>query len=709
MTLWGKAFALLMSLGFVFSATACGINNGSSTNDGKNSGNQSDASDNLDDSSDDSSDDGSDDGSDDSSGKQELGDKENYLDAILSALKESKSMTVEGSISYSMEAEANDYAEEREWSGTAQLTESANDFGMDMKAWYNYLPEGYPEQFEQKRTFYVIGDHFYGNTDYLNRNDVYDNTYYKYGETVEDVINDKARMLGIYPAVRPATFANYTEQIKEALFGLDLERFVQSAEVKNGKFMVGIDFADYINEKIAFVLEEHTFGEMADEILSDIHAEFTCEELLEVFAESGDKTLQKAYTDMEALFEEKYGMTVQNVYDSIVSNEQILDFIVMYVTDMQEFHGEEVTDEEIEEFIERLQDVDIASGIDSEKTVNEYFAEIFEYEFDMEPYTTEEIVEYAQSYLETSLSDVVEDWDFVEEILNGIEVKEFSISFGADFDGEEVENIAVELDFDMAMPSANDNGMNGQGTVKANAELTFSELSNKRNRIELPATANIRDYGYRCQECGNRNQSVRHRNDYYGKLCDDCYNEWRYEECARCGVHNETVAWRSEQENYYCDNCYEIKSGIGLVGKYEIYQVREYNNATDEWVTWQVGDTVSPEDGFVLTEDFMSLDLGESGEFCLTIRGLSDGSNGGMEEYTNTLVGTWNVDQEGMLMLVVSSNDITLENEPTMIFISNNYKAGGASGYIALMRGQKMSNQDNWSVVEEVVYYLRLQ
>ena len=554
MKLWKKTLAMLMCCGFVFSTAACtdDDNSGSGSGDG-------------------------------GSEEQVLEQKKNYLTAIADSLVNAKSFKVELDASVLQKDDDTDLNVTIE--GDIELSQNADDadlydMALTIKAEgtekYDYNGDGEfkgdeIDEIDETISLYVkdgyvyMGQEVEGEMAWMK--------YYKpYNEVLAEEMGETLpeEVTNVYLEMFDKILENklVTGTVDAVKTGV-----AQTAEIKDGMFVIAFDAKDLVNDTVAKLASDPTIEELADYALAMVDEELTVESILDKVASYGEKTIMDVYGEVDAWLEENYEKDLQGVVELVTKDQAILDSLEeagLNSADLEAFENFNV-EETLTSMLEAYEM--------EEMTIDEIIAMMMAGEMggtapmaseEAPEMTLESMVEMVkEQYLGVKLSEMMGDeWDVVEEVLGKIEANALSASFGAKYGNDNKVNyieVAMDVDFDFAMESWNDEEEDYEFVDASLAEsftIKVSNISASKSAIEFPEELkDAVEFGEpenECTKCGHAGEYEIEVHSFGGDFevtgveyfCDDCAQKCTgYVNCGNMASHKMMSA-------YYCDECW---------------------------------------------------------------------------------------------------------------------------------------------------------
>ncbi len=561
MKLWKKALAFLMSLGFVFSATACG-NDSESSKKPSGSDNEisatdgDDKKDDDDDDDDDKSDkddddddksDKDDDDDDDDGKKPSVGDKKTYLEDIGSAIANAKSFKLNLDMEFSNSDEGGDHKESGAIDG--EITVTLNDDGIfDLKIEIDVENTYNTSLHEENLKMYVKDGYAYGyNT--------YEEKWEKYYKPYDELLAEELEHAGLTEDVIEAYIEQLEAVLEDETFVAVMEAVktgvAQTAEIKDGMFVIKLDAAELVNGVVDYILADKSIEEMANDALALVTDDLEITDILEVVASYGTKTVEDVYDEVDAWFEETCDMGVQEVYETIVNSDEYVE----YMTVICEMQG--VPADEIEIALERVQSFDIYEELEAvdalEMTGDELwvaFMNATDINSSGAPQTWAAFIEGVEEHiLLATLSTIIDEegWEELKTVCEGTKANELYASFGAKYnEDDEIDYIELAFGLDIETVTVGHQGaIGGNGGESSSAvyegqfveveyKLAFSEISAETVEIRLPnAVKNAETYYEECVFCYETAEVEKYYTKYGSSYyaCPECAEEYT---CVSC-------------------------------------------------------------------------------------------------------------------------------------------------------------------------------
>ncbi len=288
------------------------------------------------------------------------------------------------------------------------------------------------------------------------------------------------------------------EQINDALNEIG-KMFIEAFQIADNKGSSYVDFKPMVDGVLSYLQgidpEETTIEDILNDMLALAGEGVTVEALLGDVEEFYQITLEEFLTSLDAGLTESSGMSLQETYEYIVTNENVQMLLLSFV---YEIAGEDATEEEIEAMLDMIMSFNIANDIPAEyksMTMYDLMVGIMysgNAEEEVVPPSVEEIMAMVNAMLDMTLAEAEEQFEFPISSLLGIadmfEVNELNSKLDLSFKGIfEIESIVSETNISITVVTPSEVlGKEDVATVSASTTFKLYSISTKVIKIDEP-------------------------------------------------------------------------------------------------------------------------------------------------------------------------------------------------------------------------------
>ncbi len=274
-----------------------------------------------------------------------------------------------------------------------------------------------------------------------------------------------------------------------------------SFNIKENKGSVAVDLKPTLDKLISYIsaidLETKTLGDVLNDILSHAGDDVTYNDVLLTAKGMLSMTVSEFIEALNASLTEAYGMNIDELYASIMANEQLQDVLVKALMASGEFDEADakaavaayaaldITDMIPEEMVDVVvYDLVMSLVLGTDEDGNP-----------MEYPTIDDMEEMARAYLDLTIAQFAEALEInvyvqiVKMIADGLKVNALNSKLDVKFQGafqlEYIESTTT-VDFVLTVPSGYTEGNNNSVAVKSTLIFKFHNISTAKTEITAP-------------------------------------------------------------------------------------------------------------------------------------------------------------------------------------------------------------------------------
>lgn len=295
-----------------------------------------------------------------------------------------------------------------------------------------------------------------------------------------------------------------SEDDKNQLLNAIGEAAIFAFDISSNKGSLEIDAKPIVNGVLEYIeeldMDKDTLGSLVNDMLALVDETLTAEALLDTCEGMYSLTVEQYLDMMDQLLTEQYGMTVQDVYDTIVSSAEFQTIMTNIMV------SEGATADEVAKTLENMANTDIRALIPAETMSQTMYVAMMEMmeliveNESTEPFeypTMEELFATVEQMLAMTLAQAEENlgipFSRIKIIASGIKVNELNASCEIKFTGLfKLSSYSEEFNVDMSITLPSEvEGEDNFADFDVFATVKVYDISDEAVVIELPADKEI--------------------------------------------------------------------------------------------------------------------------------------------------------------------------------------------------------------------------
>ena len=386
--------------------------------------------------------------------------------------------------------------------------------------------------------------------------------------------------------------------------------------IANNKGSSYVDFKPQLDEALEYLkgidLETKTLREFINDILASIDEELTVESLLEYEERVYNMTLSEYLAALDEELVAEYGMTLEEIYSAIISNEAVQMIIAEYILSMDP----EATEEEIQATIDMLLESKLSDMIPEEmmdETIYDIIIKMLTGEdggddgvilmsnLNSQYPSVEELMATIEMYLDMTLAEFdlegINPFEVLVELAKSIVIDKLDTSLDIEFTGIfKIKTLTAQTNLGLTVTTPSEvNGKKDVSSISVALRFALAEISKEQYPIYAPTDkdeiANVFDKNFYSEDGLWLSVVIDEEEktiylEVYDLVQGTGMESVIFAEPTVGSFDGYEIKLTTEQINYFYDSEIPLKLTFTLYPEVEYFEM-EYEMCEHMWSAWE--------------------------------------------------------------------------------------------------------------------------